>query len=124
MARDKIMLTGMVFYGFHGASSAEQEVGQRFVVDLDVYCDLREPGTTDDLADTISYSKLFRLAKQVLEGTRRTLLEKVAETIAQRVLNEYPVDAIRVKVMKPEVPIKGSILSHAAVEIFRERGPA
>lgn len=124
MARDKIMLRGMVFYGFHGASSAEQEVGQRFVVDLDVYCDLREPGTTDDLADTISYSKLFRLAKQVLEGTRRTLLEKVAETIAQRVLNEYPVDAIRVKVMKPEVPIKGSILSHAAVEIFRERGPA
>ena len=124
MARDKIMLTGMVFYGFHGASSAEQEVGQSFVVDLDVYCDLREPGTTDDLADTISYSKLFRLAKQVLEGTRRTLLEKVAEPIAQRVLNEYPVDAIRVKVMKPEVPIKGSILSHAAVEIFRERGPA
>ncbi len=124
MARDKIMLRGMVFYGFHGASSAEQEVGQRFVVDLDVYCDLREPGTTDDLADTISYSKLFRLAKQVLEGTRRTLLEKVAETIAQRVLNEYSVDAIRVKVMKPEVPIKGSILSHAAVEIFRERGPA
>jgi dihydroneopterin aldolase len=124
VARDKIMLRGMVFYGFHGASSAEQEVGQRFVVDLDVYCDLREPGTTDDLADTISYSKLFRLAKQVLEGTRRTLLEKVAETIAQRVLNEYSVDAIRVKVMKPEVPIKGSILSHAAVEIFRERGPA
>lgn len=124
MALDKIMLRGMVFYGFHGASSAEQEVGQRFVVDLDVYCDLREPGTTDDLADTISYSKLFRLAKQVLEGTKRKLLEKVAETIAQRVLNEYPVDAIRVKVMKPEVPIKGSILSHAAVEIFRERGPA
>jgi dihydroneopterin aldolase len=124
VARDKIMLRGMMFYGFHGASSAEQEVGQRFVVDLDVYCDLREPGATDDLADTISYSKLFRLAKQVLEGTRRKLLEKVAETIAQRVLDEYPVDAVRVKVMKPEVPIKGSILAHAAVEIFRERGPA
>jgi dihydroneopterin aldolase len=124
VAPDKIMLRGMVFYGFHGASSAEQEVGQRFVVDLDVYGDLREPGHTDDLADTISYSKFFRLAKQVLEGTRRTLLEKVAETIAQRVLDEYPVDAVRVKVMKPEVPIKGSILAHAAVEILRERGPA
>ena len=123
MAPDKIMLQGMVFYGFHGASSAEQEVGQRFVVDLEVYRDLRKPGTSDDLVDTVSYSKLFKLAKDILEGPRRKLLENVAETIAQRVLEEYPVDAVRVKVMKPEVPIKGSILAHAAVEIFRERSP-
>ena len=123
MAPDKIMLQGMVFYGFHGASSAEQEVGQRFVVDLEVYRDLRKPGISDDLVDTVSYSKLFKLAKEILEGPRRKLLENVAETIAQRVLDEYPVDAVRVKVMKPEVPIKGSILAHAAVEIFRERPP-
>ena len=113
----------MVFYGFHGASSAEQEVGQRFVVDLEVCRDLRKPGVSDDLVDTISYSKLFKVAKAILEGPRRKLLENVAETIAQRVLDEYPVDAVRVKVMKPEVPIKGSILAHAAVEIFRERPP-
>lgn len=121
MAPDKILLEGMVFYGFHGASSAEQEVGQRFVVDLEIHRDLRRPGISDNLVDTVSYSKLFKLAKQVVEGPRRKLLEKVAETIAQRTLDEYPVDAVRVKVMKPEVPIKGSILAHAAVEIFRER---
>jgi dihydroneopterin aldolase len=121
LAPDKILLEGMVFYGFHGASSAEQEVGQRFVVDLEVHRDLRKPGISDDLVDTVSYSKLFKLAKDVLEGPRRKLLENVAETIAQRTLDQYPVDAVRVKVMKPEVPIKGSILAHAAVEIFRER---
>jgi dihydroneopterin aldolase len=113
----------MVFYGFHGASIAEQEVGQRFVVDLEVHRDLRRPGISDNLADTVSYSKLFKLAKEVLEGPRRKLLENVAATIAQRALDEYAVDAVRVKVMKPEVPIKGSILAHAAVEIFRERSP-
>jgi dihydroneopterin aldolase len=120
---DKILLAGMVFYGFHGESSAEQEVGQRFVVDLEAHRDLRKAGITDDLSDTISYSRLFKLAKEVLEGPSRKLLENVAATLAGRVLDECDVDAVRVKVMKPEVPVKGSVMEHAAVEIFRDRTP-
>ena len=116
---DKIQLEGMVFYGFHGASPAEQEVGQRFVVDLEVQRDLRSAGLSDELRDTVSYSHLFRLVKEVLEGPRHKLLEFLAENIAQRVLSEFDVDAVRVKVKKPEVPMKGSILAHAAVEIIR-----
>ena len=118
---DKILLQGMVFYGFHGESSAEQEVGQRFVVDLEAHRDLRPPGLSDELADTVSYSRLFKLAKEVLEGPSRKLLENVAETLAGRVLAECDVDSVRIKVMKPEVPVKGSVLAYAAVEIVRER---
>ena len=118
---DKIQLEGMVFYGFHGVDPAEQQVGQRFVVDLEVERDLRPAGLSDDLADTVSYSDLYRLVKDVLEGPSRRLLENLAETVAQRVLDEYEVDAVRVSVKKPEVPIKGSVLAHAAVEILRER---
>ena len=118
---DKILLNGMVFYGFHGESTAEQEVGQRFVVDLEVHRDLRKPGHSDDLDDTISYSKLFKLAKDILEGPSRKLLENVAEVLAGQVLAECEVDSVLVKVMKPAVPMKGSVLAYAAVEIFRER---
>ena len=115
------MLNGMVFYGFHGESRAEQEVGQRFVVDLEVHRDLRKPGHSDDLADTVSYSRLFKLTKEVLEGPSRKLLENVAEVLAGQVLAECEVNAVRVKVMKPAVPMKGSVLAYAAVEVFRER---
>ena len=118
---DKIVLEGMIFYGFHGASSAEQEVGQRFVVDLEVERDLSGAGQSDDLADTTSYSKLFKLAREILEGPSRKLLENVAETIAGRILDEYPVAAVRVRVKKPEAPVKGSVLSYAGVEITRRR---
>jgi dihydroneopterin aldolase len=111
----------MVFYGFHGASAAEQEVGQRFVVDLEVHRDLAKAGLSDELGDTVSYSRLYRLAKEVVEGPRRKLLESVAETIARRVLDELDVDAVRVKLKKPEVPMRGSVLSHASVEIFRDK---
>lgn len=118
---DKIVLEGMIFYGFHGASSAEQEVGQRFVVDLEVEFDLSVAGVSDDIADTIHYTRLFTLAKEILEGPSLKLLENVAETLAQQVLSEFPVDAVQVKVKKPEVPIKGSVLSYAGVDITRRR---
>ena len=118
---DKIHLEGMIFYGFHGTNPAEQEVGQRFLVDLEVQRDLRQAGISDDLKDTVSYSRLYRVVKEVMEGPSRRLLENVAETIAQRILGSFDVDAVRVRVKKPEVPMKGSILAHASVEILRER---
>ena len=48
MADDRIVLEGMVFYGYHGVSPAEQELGQRFVVDLEAHRDLRAAGLSDD----------------------------------------------------------------------------
>jgi dihydroneopterin aldolase len=113
----------MVFYGFHGVSPAEQDLGQRFVVDLEAQRDLRAAGLSDDLADTVSYSHLYRVVKQVVEGSSRKLLESLAEAIAQSVLDEFDVESVRVMVKKPEAPIKGSILSYAGVEVFRERAP-
>ena len=121
MARDSIQLSGMIFYGYHGVSPAEQELGQRFVVDLVAELDLRAAGLSDDPEKTVNYSRMYRLIKEVVEGPSRKLLESVAETIAQVVLDNFDVDAIKVTVKKPEVPMKGSILDHAAVEIYRQR---
>ena len=118
---DKIQLEGMVFYGYHGVNAAEQELGQRFVVDLEVQRDLRQAGGSDELRDTVNYSHLFRLVKEVVEGPSRRLLESVAEAIAQGVLDGFEVDAVRVRVKKPEASVKGSVMAHAAVEVFRER---
>ena len=118
---DKIQLDGMVFYGFHGVGPEEQNVGQRFVIDLEAERDLKAAGRSDDPEDTVNYSKMFRVVKDIVEGPSRKLLESVAETIARAILDGFDVESVRITVKKPEVPIKGSILSHAAVEIYRER---
>ena len=122
MAGDSISLEGMVFYGYHGVSPAEREMGQRFVVDLKVEKDLSAAGESDNLEDTMDYTELFRIVKGVMEGPSRSLLESLAQTIAQELLLALPVDAVRVKISKPQVPIKGSIMAGASVEIHRSRG--
>ena len=118
--KDKIQLRGMTFYGFHGVNPAEKELGQRFVVDLDIFSNLEKAGRTDDLGDTVDYSEVYRTIRDVVEGPSHNLLESVVAAIAERVLAAHDVQAVRVRLMKPQVPMKGSVLTHAAVEIFRE----
>jgi dihydroneopterin aldolase len=121
MEGDKIHLTGMVFYGYHGVRLAERELGQRFIVDLEIEKDLSVAGSTDSLTDTVSYSSVYTLVKEVVEEGTHYLLENVAETIAGLILGRFEVDAVHVTVKKPHVPIQGSVMSYAAVEITRRR---
>jgi dihydroneopterin aldolase len=121
--RDQIFLEGMIFYGYHGVHDEERRLGQRFVVDLQASCSLRAAGNSDDPAQTVSYSDLYRVAREVVEGTPRQLIEAVAESIAAVILERYaPIEEIVVTVRKPEAPIKGSVLTSAGVRIVRRRG--
>eukprot|EP00983_Pelagomonas_calceolata_P066417 1149032-Pelagomonas_calceolata.AAC.4 len=52
-ARDTIHITGARFYGYHGVLPEENVVGQPFVVDLLLHCDLGEAGSSDDLQATV-----------------------------------------------------------------------
>src|SRR5262245_31093928 len=117
---DSIRLEGMVFYGFHGVGPAERELGQRFLVDVELERDLRRPGHSDELADTTNYSQVYRIVKAVVEGPPRNLLEALAESIAAALLDSFRgLGAVRVRVSKPNAPVKGAVLANVSVEIER-----
>lgn len=118
---DRIILEGMQFYGYHGVNPEERALGQPYLVDLAVEMDLLTPGKSDLLEDTVSYTHLYRTVQAVVEGDSKNLLEATAQMIADRVLAGFPVNAVRVRVKKPRPPIKGSVIEHAAVEIYRTR---
>ncbi len=116
---DRVVLTGLTFYGYHGVNPEERVLGQRFVVDVALDLDLRPAGESDDLARTTSYAQIYKLVRDVVEGTPRNLLEAVAEGIARAVLQATSGKGVRVRVSKPWAPIKGSAAGTAAVEIYR-----
>ena len=122
MSADRIILTGLQFYGFHGVNPEERSLGQQFVVELEAELDLSTPAGSDRLEDTVSYTQLYRAVKTVMEGEACNLLEAAAGTIASSVLDQHPqIDAVRVRVQKPRPPIKGSVIEAAGVEIYRTR---
>ena len=118
---DRIVLEGMRFYGFHGVNPEERVLGQEYLVDLAVEIDLGPAGRSDRLEDTISYAHIYRAVREVMEGEPRNLLEAAAQSIADRVLSEFPVNSVAVRVKKPHPPIRGSVIENATVEIFRRR---
>ena len=121
MDTDRIMLAGMVFFGYHGVRPAERRTGQRFVVDLQVTRDLSAAGRSDDLRDTVSYSEIFRLVKDIVEGPPHNLLESLAAAIADAVLDAHDVDTVTVAAKKPEPPIADAVMDYSGVEITRRR---
>ena len=122
MSRDRITLEGMVFFGRHGALPAERELGQRFVVGVEMSLDLQPAGTSDNLTETVDYGEVHREVREVVEGEPVNLIEAVAEKVAASVLKHHPpVEEVRVRVAKPDVRLGDTVLESAAVEILRRR---
>lgn len=120
--QDRIFLEGLIFYAFHGVNPEEKVLGQRFIVDISFARDLHAAGASDDLTHTTSYSDVYKQARDIIQGGPYDLIETVAEKIAAAVLAKHPaVEDVRVAVRKPDVAIKGSILSAVGVEVFRSR---
>jgi 7,8-dihydroneopterin aldolase/epimerase/oxygenase len=121
-SEDRILLEGMIFHGRHGTLPAERELGQPFVVDIELRLDLQAAGLSDDLTQTVDYSEVHRQTKEIVEGPPVNLTETVAERIAGAVMENYlGVQAIRVKVAKPHVRLDDTVLTSSAVEILRRR---
>lgn len=123
MESDRIILEGMNFFGYHGTRPEENSLGQRFVVDVSLWLDLRAAGAADDLDATVDYSEVYRSARAIVEGPPLRLTEAVAERIAAAVLAEHPrVGAVQVRVRKPSVRLGDTVLDGSVVEILRRRG--
>ncbi|HEY7067404.1 MAG TPA: dihydroneopterin aldolase [Chloroflexota bacterium] len=122
---DRILLTGMAFYGRHGVLPAERELGGRFVVDVEAALDLRAAGERDDLAATADYATMYEAVRAVVEGPPCNLVEAVAERIARRLLAAFPpLQAVTVRVHKPGAPLPGAHFATIAVEVQRTREAA
>ena len=115
---DSIFITGVVIHARHGVMEHETEVGQRFVIDLELFTDLSDSSRTDRLADTVSYSNVVTTA---FKNANYKLLERAAGAVADAILGAFPrVSAIKVTVHKPHAPI-AAIFDDVGVILTRTR---
>ncbi|KAA3636235.1 MAG: dihydroneopterin aldolase [Calditrichaeota bacterium] len=118
--KDIIRLNGLSFYGYHGVTAAEKETGRMFEVDCEVAVDLAEAGHTDSLGDTIDYEKIYDTIRESTEDKAFSLLEGLAQEIAAKLLDNFPIYRVTLKVRKLNPPIAGHI-KHIEVEITRHQ---
>jgi dihydroneopterin aldolase len=116
----RIRLEGIRFRARHGASRAERDLPQDFVVHLDVVLPVAALPRSDTLARVFNYDKLASLV--VDEGTRVSykLLESLASQLIERVLADTPAVAVTVQVKKFGPPTSVSV-DAVAVELTGHR---
>jgi dihydroneopterin aldolase len=118
---DRIVLADLVFRARHGVEPREKLEDQAFDVDIELELDLEPAGRSDDLGLTVDYSAVYETVRGIVEGPAVDLIETLAERIASAVLAGYAlVDAVIVRVRKPEVRLGGPLRA-AGVEIRRRR---
>lgn len=116
---DKIYIKDLEVYGFHGVNQQEKDMGQRFLISLELFLSLAEAGESDDLNKTVSYAQVCVDIEEEFKKEKYDLIEKAAEKLAEFVLLNYKlVDRVKIKIKKPWAPI-GKPLDYAAVEIDR-----
>ena len=118
---DRILIEGMTFEGTHGVYPEEQVTPQPFEVDVELAMNLQPAGIADDLGLSADYAHAFDVCRQIVESTRFSLIEALAEAIAEELLAGFPaVDSVTVRVRKPKVDLGGTFRT-VGIEIRRRR---
>lgn len=118
---DKILLKDCRFYGYHGAFSEEQVLGQIFVVDCELGVDLEAASQSDALEDTVHYGMVFETIKAQVETQKYRLIERLAGAIVEDIFATYlPVKTISLTIKKENPPIAGHY-AYVGVSLERSR---
>ncbi len=114
----EVEIRGLSIYTHHGVTDAEQEVGQRLEFDVSLDVPDCDAVLTDRLDDTIDYAEACDIV--VLAATERSYrtLERLCQVVAERLMERYGSETVRVRAAKPEPPLPLA-LEEVAVEVVR-----
>jgi 7,8-dihydroneopterin aldolase/epimerase/oxygenase len=115
----EVELRGLSIYTHHGVTDAEQEVGQRLEFDLTL--DVVDPDAvlTDRVEDTVDYSEVCDIVALAASERSYRTLERLCQVVAERLMERYDCESVRVRAAKPEPPLHYPV-DEAAVEVTLE----
>jgi dihydroneopterin aldolase len=116
---DRIFLRGLTAECIIGFIDWERRVKQTVVVDLEIPVDCRHAALTDAVADTVDYKKVAKRVLAFIEASEFKLVETLAQRLAVLLLEEFPLEWIRLSINKP-----GAIRNSRDVGVSIERSRA
>ena len=96
---DTLQITALSTNTHIGVYAWEQDILQLLLLDICIYSDLTT--CNNQLENTIDYEKLCQQVTTFVESNNFTLIETVAEQVAQLIKNEFQVAKLTVSVSKP-----------------------
>ena len=118
---DKIIIKDLKIFAYHGVNPEEKRDGQNFFMDITVFLDLGVPCKTDNVDDTVSYSKIIKTVTACFTKESFDLLERAADEVCTVLLKQYKkIEEVEITLKKPEAPISADF-AFVAVALTRKR---
>ena len=116
---DYIEIEDLEIFAKHGVLSAENQLGQKFLVSAKLYTDTAKAGITDRLEYSIDYSVVCAFMTEYMQTHTYKLIEAAAENMVNDLLLSFPIiKKIDLCIKKPWAPI-GLPLKTVSVNISR-----
>jgi dihydroneopterin aldolase len=115
-----IDITGLSVYTHHGVTAAEQEVGQRLLIDISFELEVCDATVTDELEDTVDYGAVCEQVWLAAQKRSYKTLERLCSAICDHLMDHFNVDSVMIRATKPEPPIPLPV-GDVAVEVWKER---
>ncbi len=115
--RYRIMLKNCAFFARHGLFESEENLGQRFFVDVELEVEASTALTDDDISDVVDYGAVYATVTRIVTSERFRLIEALAHRLGSVLCGEFSsVRRAKITVRKPSVPIEG-VLDYAEVSV-------
>ncbi len=116
---DKILIKDLLLRCILGVNKFERREKQDVLINIELWCHLREAAETDDIKKTVDYKEITKNVIKLVEESTFFLVETLAEKIADVCLKRTTVRKVKVTVEKP-----GALRFARSVgaEIIREQG--
>lgn len=100
-----------------GVYDWERRIRQTVVFDIDLGVDVRKAAAADGIADAVDYGQVAQRVIAFVETSQFTLVETLAEKVAEIIYNEFKVPWMRLKLNK-----QGAVRGVRDVGVVIERG--
>lgn len=116
---DRIVIRDLHLRGIIGINDWEREKKQDILVNLTIFADLAQAGSSDAVDHTLNYRTITKAIIGLVEGSAYQLVEALAAEIARIVVVDFGAPKVVVRVEKP-----GALRFAESVGVEIERRPA
>lgn len=116
----KILIKNLNLFGYHGIKESEKKDGQNFRFNIEISLNKDIFLENDSLEDTLNYSEVIKIIKDINSKQRFNLLETLSGTIADRIMEMSTlVKKVSVKIEKTAPPIKENLGSVGVEHVMK-----
>jgi dihydroneopterin aldolase len=113
---DRVFIENLSVETVIGIFDWEREIRQVVSLDLEMEFDIRNAAISDSIEDALDYKAVSKRLIRFVEHSEFQLVEALAEQCASIILEEFPVDCVKLKLSKP-----GAVRGSSAVGVIIER---